>query len=85
MAEWVGTNKTKTQVDNERFQFLDSLSSAEDRLRDKGQYFTPIEDIWGTQSVTISAQDFETIRPTAQQAKAYELCTEFIHDDSMSV
>ena len=71
---------------DEHFQFLDSLSSGEDRLRGRGQFFTSMEeDVRDTRSVAISAQDFETIRRTAQQAKVYELCTEFIDDDSMTV
>ena len=32
-------------VDDERLKYLDSLSSAEDRRRDKAQFFTPMRDL----------------------------------------
>lgn len=83
--EWVGTSKTEGQVLDERDDFLETLSVEERRLRNRGQFFTPMERIWGTMPVSISAQDFEVIRRNPEQGKVYELCYKFIDDDSLEV
>jgi hypothetical protein len=81
IPEWVGTNKAENDILDQRRVFLDGLLAPEKDARSFGSFFTNMELIWDKTPTAIKAEDFETIRRTFDQGKAYDLCCKYIDAD----